>query len=232
MEKISKIELRVGLFILIPLAILFLFIMLKLGYSFAGSTMDVYLKIDSIRSVDKGSQVKIKGYTIGRVVEIRPVYKPALHFLAVMRIRRDIELDENCSAVIQNQNIIGDPVIELHNPEKKGTLLRENDVIEGFEYVSLETILQDVHMLLANLTGTVDVFRHIALESRHNIRTLVEDLSQSISTVNSVLANSQKDILAILASFRVTAKTMEEIAAELKKRPVQFLLKGSKEKDK
>lgn len=231
MGKINKLELRVGLFILVPVVILFLFIMLKLGYSIAGSTMDVYLKIDSISSVDKGSEIKIKGYTIGRVVEIRPVYKPALHFLAVMRIRRDIELYENCSAVIQNQNIIGDPVIELHNPEKKGALLMEYDVIEGFEYVSLESILQDVHVLLTNLTGTVDVFRHIALESRHNIRTLVEDLSQSISTVNNVLANSQKDILAILASFRVTAKTMQDIADELKKHPVQFLLKGSKDKN-
>ena len=232
MQRSNKNEIRVGLFILAPFVLLVVFIMLKLGYSLAGSTMDVYLKIDSISSVDKGSEIKIKGYSIGRVVDIQPVYKPALHFLATMRINRDIELYENCSAVIQNQNIIGDPVIELHNPDKKGPPLLEYDVIEGFEYVNLESILQDVHMLLTNLSGTVDVFRQIALESRHNIRTLVEDLSSSIATVNRVLDDSQKDILAMLASFRTTAQTMEEIADELKKHPMRFLMRGKKEKKK
>ncbi|HOO71633.1 MAG TPA: MlaD family protein [Spirochaetota bacterium] len=229
MKQMSKNELRVGLFILIPVAFLFVFIMLKLGYSIAGSTKDIYLKIDSISSVSKGTQIKIKGYTIGRVVDIKPVYKPALHFLAVLRVNNDIELYEDCSAVIQNQNIIGDSVIELRNPDKKGALLRENDVIEGFEYVNLESILQDVHILLTNLTGTVDVVKQIAMESRHNVRSLLDDLSTSVATVNKVLDDSQKDILSILASFRVTAKTMAEISEELKKHPIKFLTQGKKD---
>ncbi len=229
MKQISKNELRVGLFILIPAGLLFLFIMFKLGYSIAGSTKDIYLKIDSITSVKEGTQIMVKGYPIGRVVDIEPVYKPALHFLATLRINNEIELYENCSAVIQNQNIIGDPIIELRNPDKKGALLREHDVIEGFEYVNLEAILQDVHMLLTNLTGTVDVVKQIALESRHNVRTLLTDLSASVATVNRVLDDSQKDILAILGSFRVTAKTMSEIADELKKHPIKFLTQGKKD---
>ena len=229
MKQINKNELRVGLFIVIPVAVLFIFIMFKLGYSIAGSTKDIYLKIDSITSVNKGTLIKVKGYTIGRVVNIEPVYKPALHFLATLRVNNEIELYENCSAVIQNQNIIGDAVIELRNPDKKGALLREYDVIEGFEYVNLEAILQDVHELLTNLTGTVDVVKQIALESRHNVRTLLTDLSASVATVNRVLDDSQKDIMAILGSFRVTAKTMTEIAEELKKHPVTFLLQGKKD---
>jgi ABC-type transporter Mla subunit MlaD len=229
MKQISKNELRVGLFILAPAVFLFIFIMLKLGYSIAGSTTDIYLKIDSITSVSKGTQIKIKGYTIGRVVDIRPVYQPALHFLATLRVSNEIELYEDCSAVIQNQNIIGDAVIELRNPDKKGALLRQHDVIEGFEYVNLDSILQDVHALLANVSGTVDVLRQIAMESRYNVRSLLDDLSASVATVNRVLADSQKDVLAILASLRVTAKTMAEISEELKKHPIKFLTQGKKD---
>lgn len=223
--KLEKNELRVAVFILLPVVLLLVFIMLKLGYSLAGSTMDVYLKIDSITSIKTGTLVKIKGYTVGRVADIKPVYKPALHFLAVMRIKKDIDIYEDCSAIIQNQNIIGDPVIEIRNPEKKSELLRANAVVEGIEYVNLETVLQDVHMLLSSLTTTVNVFKDISMESRGNLRALLLNLANSVATLNNILSSSQKDIIAIMASFRETARTMNEISEELKKHPVKFLFK-------
>lgn len=226
--KLEKNEIRVAIFILLPLVILLVFVVLKLGYSFATSTIDVYMKVDNISSIKNGTQVKIKGYTVGRVVDIIPVYKPTLHFLALLRIKKEIDLYEDCSAVIMNQNIIGDTVIEIRNPVKKEALLRPGAVIEGVEYVSLETIVQDVHELLATLTNTVAVIQDISLESKGNIRSLVANLSKSVETISSVLQDSQKDILAIMASFRETAKTMNEISVELKKHPVKFLFKGEK----
>jgi phospholipid/cholesterol/gamma-HCH transport system substrate-binding protein len=227
--KLEKNEIRVALFILIPLTILLLFIVLKLGYSIAGSTIDVYLKVDSISSIKNGTKVMIKGYEIGRVVEIRPVYRPALHFLAVLRIRHDIDLYEDCSAVIMNQNIIGDPIIEFRNPEKKGELLTDGSVVEGIEYVSLDVVLQDVHELLTSLSSTVQVFKEISMESKSNLRVLVANLSESVTTLNQMLLNSQRDIIQILTSFRDTARNLNEISVEFKRRGAGFLLRGKKE---
>ncbi len=221
-------ELKVGLFIIIPVIILLLFAILKLGYSLSGSTIDVYLKIDNISAIKKGTAVKLKGYDIGRVVELRPVYKPGLHFLATMRIKSDIDLHEDCSAIILNQNIIGDTVVEMRNPERKGMPLRNGDVIEGLEYVNLEAILRDVHNLLNTITDTVSVVKDISIDSKQNIRGLLTNLGTSITSVNSILADSQKDIPAILHSFRETAKIVNEISVEFKKRPMGFILSGEK----
>ncbi|HOP64486.1 MAG TPA: MlaD family protein [Spirochaetota bacterium] len=225
-------EFRVGVFILVPLIILLLFIILKLGYSLSGSTIDVYLKIDNISAIKKGTAIKLKGYDIGRVVELTPVYEPGLHFLATMRIKKNIELNEDCTAIILNQNIIGDTVVEMRNPDRKGPALRNGDVIEGLEYVNLEAVLTDVHKLLNTINETVGVVKTISLESRQNIRGLLTDLGGSVASVNSILANSQKDILTIMKAFRETAVTMEQISAELKKHPVKFLMKGKKEDEK
>ncbi len=228
MVKLEKNEVRVAVFILLPVLILLVFVVLKLGYSFASSTKDIYLKVDSISSIKNGTQVKVKGYTIGRVVEIIPVYQPALHFLAVMRVENEIAMYEDCTAVIQNQNIIGDTIIELRNPDTKQELLREYAVIEGIEYVNLEALLQDVHVMLATVTSTVGVLRDISLDSRSNIRILLGNLSRSVETVSTVLNDSQKDIIEIMRSFRKTAKTMDEISMELKRHPLKFLMKGDK----
>ncbi len=228
MVKFEKNEIRVGLFILIPGIILLIFTTLKLGYSIASSTIDIYLKIDSLTSVKKGTPVKIKGYTIGRVVELKPVYKPTLHFLATMRIEREIELYENCSAVILNQNVIGDPAIEIKNPEKKGEALINHDIIEGIEYVNLEAVLQDVHLLLSTLTGTVNMFKDITIDSRNNLRVLVSDLSVSVRKLKEILDDSQKDIVTLLSSFRQTSEVMTEISKEFKKNPMKFLFEGKK----
>ncbi len=225
MIKRDKNELRVGLFILIPVAFLLVIVMLKLGYSVASSTIDVYLKVDSLTSVKNGTPVLIKGYNIGRVVDIRPVYKPALHFLATMRINADIELYEDSAAIIANQNVLGDPAIEIRNPETRGARLRHSDVIEGIEYAGLNALMQDVHKLLSRLTDTVGGVNQIVLESRTNLRSLTANLSNSVANINKILEGSHKDILAILQSFRKTATTMDEISKELKKHPVKFLFK-------
>lgn len=160
------------------------------------------------------------------MVDLTPVYKPSLHFLATMRLRKDIELHEDCTAIILNQNIIGDTVVEMRNPDAKGAPLRNGDVIEGLEYVNLEAVLTDVHKLLNTVNDTVGVVKTISLESRQNIRGLLTDLGGSVASINSILANSQQDILATMQAFRETAVTMQQISEELKKHPMGFLLKG------
>ena len=223
-------ELKVGLFVFIPLSIVLLFFIVKLGYSLSGSTIDVYLKIENISAIKKGTAVKLKGYDIGRVVELKPVYRPSLHFLAKMRIQKDIDLHEDCSAIIMNQNIIGDTVIELRNPERRGEPLRDQDVIEGFEYVNLEAILQDVHKLLATITDTVNTLNLISKESRSNIQSMTSNLNSSMESLNKILTSSENDIISTVKTFRETSETINEISLELKKRPFGFIMRGSEDK--
>ena len=223
-------EIKVGIFILVPIVILILFIILKLGYSLFDSTIDVYVKVDNISNIKKGTSIKLKGYEIGRIVELRPVYKPDLHFLATMRIMKNIELYDNCSAVILNQNIIGDTVIEIRNSDKKGAILKDGDVIEGLEYVNLEAVLNDIRNLLVAATETVNILKDVSLDSKHNIKSLIANLERSAASTSSILADSQKEVPVILESLRETSKTASEISTEFKKAPAKFVLRGSSEK--
>ena len=172
-----------------------------------------------------GTSVRVKGFEIGRIVDIRPVYEPSLHFLALMRVTNKIALYESCSAVIQNQNVIGDSIVEIKNPDHTGKLLQSGDVLEGVEYVDLEALLQDVHSLLATATSTMSVVKDISVESKGNIRRLTTDLSTSVATISSMLTSSQKDVVDIMTSFRKTAQTMDEISQELKAHPLKFIMK-------
>jgi len=222
----NKNELRVGLFLITPLAILLIIIMLKLGYSLVSSTMNIYLKVDSISSIKDGTPVMIKGYRIGRIADIRPVFKPELYFLATMRITKNIELFEGCTVIIRNQNVLGDPVIEIKNPENQILPIQDNDVLEGIEHVSLNAIMQQVHDLLGSLGSTVGGINRILADSRSSVNMLTTNLASSVGHINNILQDSQKDILEMLRSFRATASTMEEISIELKKHPVKFLFKN------
>jgi ABC-type transporter Mla subunit MlaD len=223
---LGKIEYKVGLFVLIPAIVIIFFIVVKLGYSLATSTMDVYVKVNSITSLKKGTPVQIKGYQLGRVVDIRPLFKPALHFLATLRIRKDIELYEDCAAIVANKNVIGDPVIELRNPERKGAFLREGDVIEGIESGNIEDIMAKVNTLLTELTAIVTVYRQVSQDSKQDIRKLIISLAESMANINTILQNSQKDIIEIIGSMRKTSQTLDEVASEIKKNPMKFLFQG------
>jgi ABC-type transporter Mla subunit MlaD len=222
---LKKTEIKVGIFIIFPFVVLIGVVLFKLGYSLSSTTYDLYLKVDSINAIKVGTPIKVKGYLIGRVVDIRPVYEPTLHFLALMRVSNEIALYESCSAIIQNQNVIGDPMIEIRNPDKKENTLIAGDVLEGVEYVNIEALLQDVHNLLASTTAAIAVIKDISSDSRGDIRRMTSDLSSSVATINSILSNSQKDVIEIMASFTKTAQTMQEISNELKAHPVKFLMK-------
>ena len=223
-------ELKVGIFILVPIVILILFIILKLGYSLFDSTIDVYVKVDNISNIKKGTSIKLKGYEIGRIVELQPVYKPELHFLATMRIMKNIELNENCSAVILNQNIIGDTVIEIRNSDRRGAILKDGDVIEGLEYVNLDAVLNDIRSLLVAATETVNILKDVSLGSKNNIKSLIANLERSAASTSLILSDSQKDVLDIVQSLKKTSQDASEISSEFKKSPVKFVLGGSADK--
>lgn len=225
----NKHELKVGLFLIIPAALMLITITLKLGYSIAGSTMDVYLKVDSLSSVKEGTPVMVKGYTIGRIVDIRPVFQPELHFLATMRISSDIDLNDNCTVLIRNQNVLGDPSVEIFNsPEKSGPLM-DGDVIEGISTVAINEIVKQVSDLLGNLNMTVSGVNSVLRDTRADFLSLTSSLTRSVGSLSVMLESSQKDVLEMLSSFRSTAKTMDEISLELKKHPVKFLFRDEKD---
>ncbi len=226
----GKLEFRVMLFLVVPLIIIAALIAIKLGYSLAFSTIDVYVKVDSMTSIKKGTPVVVKGFELGRVVAVEPVYKPDLHFLAKMRIRDDIAIDENCSAIISGQNIFGDPVIELRNPEKRGPNIAQGDVIEGMEIGKIDDLLKKVNILITELTATVTVYKEVSQDSKQNIRNLIQGLSGSLTNINSILQNSQNDIVEIVKQMRQTAQTLNEVSVEIKKNPMRFLFQGTKEK--
>ena len=180
-------------------------------------------------SLKKGTAVLIKGFELGRVVDVEPVYKPELHFLATLRIRRDIELDENCSALIAAQGVIGDTVIEIQNPEKRAGALRAGDVIEGIEMGKIDEIMKKVNVLLTEVTAIVSVYREVSTDSKQNLRSLITSLSISMANINAILTNSQRDIIDIIAQMRGTSATLNEVAREIKKNPMKFIFSGKKE---
>lgn len=230
MAKVNKNELRVGLFILIPVLIVAMLVLVKLGYSLAGSTYDLYLKTDSLVSVKKGTAVKLKGYNVGRVINISPVYEPDLHFITTIRITGDVKVYKNTIAVIMNQNIIGDAVIELKTPEIKNETLDHGDVIERVQYVNLDRLVQDVQILLSSLTGTVNVVREISIENKDDIGILIGNLSESSESLNAIIVGSESDIIDIISSLKSTAATTDEIAKEFQKKPFRFLFRGDPDK--
>ena len=216
----NKNELRVGLFLITPLAIMLIVITLKLGYSLVSSTMDIYLKIDSISSIKDGTSVIVKGYRIGRIVDIRPVFKPELHFLATMRVTKDIELFEGCSVIIQNQNILGDTVIEIRNAENQTSPIRNNDVIE---LVKFNTIIQQAYDLMGKLYPIADSIDKMLVDNRSDINLLTTNLKSSVTRINNILEDPKT--LDTLNALKETATNAEIFSKELKELRVPGLLR-------
>jgi len=227
-------ELKVGIFILVPIVIIVLFVVIKLGLNLIGSTIDVYLKLGDITGIKEGTSVKLKGYEIGKVVK---VYKPqydesGLYFIATMRVDNEIKIYKNCSVEIKNQNVIGDTIIEIINPDKPSRSLIDEELIEDkaiirvANHVNLDEILHRVQ----NVLGSADEIVKALEQNKHNISSIITNIRGTTAKTDRILSTSEDKIQKTLESAAEISENVEKISTEFKKRPAGFLLRGSKDK--
>jgi len=225
-------ELKVGIFILVPVVLIVLFVVVKLGLNLIGSTIDVYLKLDDITGIKEGTSIKLKGYEIGRVIKVEAISESKLYFLATMRIKNEIKIYKNCLVEIRNQNVIGDTVIEIKNSDKEGNpledgeVIKNKDIIEGPEHVNLDVVLHKVQYILDDVEKIVNSLE----QNKHHISSIIANINSTTARTNRILSDSEDRIQKTLERAEGISENVEKISAEFKNRPAGFLLRGSKDK--
>ena len=116
MDRNLKLELIVGIFILLGLVAFARLALEVSGFTFASYTQDsyrLYARFDNIAGLTPRAKVTMAGVNIGRVesIQLDPNQQRAL---VAMRIARDVDfLTTDSSAAIQTSGLLGEKYIEL-----------------------------------------------------------------------------------------------------------------------
>ena len=223
-------EAKIGLFVLIGLAVMVFFILrtedlskLLGGDKKRGRRVSVHLEDAS--GIREGTPVKIAGIKVGEVVDIHLKDGKAV---AVITVPSEMQFKEGALARLKTQGVLGDQYISLD--QGLGGLSADQDQLLGIAPPSL-----------GDLTGTIN-------ELGRNMLTITENIKQGTVTpsgnnrIEAITANLEKltDVLVSIVeenrnSLKLTGQQVSELSGQLNREvpalvaELTELVKGLKE---
>ncbi len=223
--KFEKNDFFTGLFVLVGSILGMTAVLVLVAFNVLSDRTEYVLRMDKIAGVKKGTPIRIKNFTVGEVDEVFPIYGSDLYFKARIYIDRSLVLYRGTKANITNQNVIGDPVIDLLPAFSGKYPLKEGDTLFASNIVNLDEMVSQISAMIQNIGSMIESLSGIAGDSKGDIRMLLSNLNRSIIKVNSVLDASQGELIAIMQNVRSTSATLDKFTKELAADPWKVLEK-------
>jgi len=199
-----------------------------------GETIDIHVLVDSVANVRVGTIVYVRGYRVGEITDIDPVYEPTLHsdvtlahFDVTLAIDAEFPLYDGTRAIISSSGFIGDVVLNLQLPETLGRRLVSGDRIGQATSMDISSVVgradtlaraveevaaRLVELLSPEVAGAILAeLRNTLVTTRENL-TLIENrfvaISDSLARGMQVATNSLKLVSDVLQESRPRISSM------------------------
>ena len=194
---------RVGLFVLVSATCLAVFlVILKRGAFSGGDTMTVVAYFRDASGLGKRSRVQTAGIPVGEITDITLVGDRAR---LTFKVRKDLGLHTDASILKRSESFLGDFLIDLQPGSPSAPLMPDGGVIltvidaQGMQslFDSLALITSDIQAVTHSLRETLG-----ADAGEASLQTILRNLTQLSTLVESTARNSQANIAAILDNIR------------------------------
>lgn len=203
MDNSKVFELKVGVFILIGIAILFMIVFSVGDVNLSKTGYRIKVQFNFANGIGSSAPVRLAGVGVGQVQGIKVKYdendKRTKAELNVW-INDKTKIEEDSKVTINTLGLLGEKYLEIIPGTSGARLLKANDTIVGHDPVPTEKIYEN----LASLSDSVKV--------------IVERLKKGEGTIGKLLVEDAvyDDLKAITGNFR-------EFSEDLKKHPWKLL---------
>ena len=154
-----NLEIRVGLFVLLGVVVLTVFIFSIGDYYFYKPGYRLRVAFKSANGIVKGAPVQYAGVTVGKVEDIRILYEgvpPQPRVELVVWLPQHVRVQEDDLGRISTFGLLGEKYLDVLPTYGKGRVLTEGDALIGMASVSTEEITQQASNVLKQLAATLE----------------------------------------------------------------------------
>ncbi len=221
--KISR-EFKVGLYIVIAIAILYWGINFLKGNDVFASGNIYYAVYNNTEGLTKAKAVQINGYQVGLIDDISFHPDRSGRLIVRMKMLQDYPIAENTIAKIHSSGLLGDKSISLLLGDSEGLAQTGDTLASDVEETLTEAVNEQVAPIKAkaeHLLGSLDTAvtlltgflnedtRNNFVKTFDNLRRTFENLENSSSILNAYLDDNQ-------GKFNNLATNLESISRNLK----------------
>jgi phospholipid/cholesterol/gamma-HCH transport system substrate-binding protein len=208
---------KVGLFMLIILAIIGFFILKieDVKVSRTGEMKKVKAVFDSVAGLDNKSAVRVAGVRVGKVTDIQ--LRPDGKAEVTMEVDKDVQLHSNAQAHVANLGLLGEKYVELDPGTQNQPVIGENQqpvVLRGTQPASIDqvtdqisAIATDVKAITASLRASVGT-----PAGQQHIQDIVANVDAITAQVRALIAANRSNVDATMANaVAITAELRQSI---------------------
>ena len=223
--KEDKVAFKVGLFVSLTLVIAVAVLVWKSQLYLSLTGMRVSIEFENANGLLVGSDVRYRGYTVGKTLSITPNVE---NIIVQVLIQKDIKMPKDSYAKILFDGIVGENYITVLPLSQNLELLESGDVIPGQSSFGLANFvdigaqnLQEVQEILVSLKET---FQDEAVSG--SIKGLMLNMSKLSKSLNRVVNEFTR--LSINEDLSDLLENLKHVSTELKEGIDQDFLKDSK----
>lgn len=151
----SKLEIKVGIFVFIGLAILITFVLLIGDFKTAASGYPVNFAYTFINGVKVGAPIRFAGMDCGEVKAIKAVYSPDEKKMKVQIygwVRKEIKIPKDSTVWVNTLGLLGEKYIEIMPGQNYADCVSPNETMAGIDPIAMHEMVR----LAMGLTTSID----------------------------------------------------------------------------
>jgi ABC-type transporter Mla subunit MlaD len=202
-------EIKAGIIIVSSLLILSIFVILIGGGSIYEKLDKYYVKVMNVGGLEVGSQVRLGGVRVGRVMEILVPQGPGELVTVEIGIKKGITLYKGTKALITQTGFVGDIYLLLSVSDTSKGVIKPGEIIPSEEQAQFGLIMSKIDVLSSSIDKLVnDVDR---LFSEKNVR----GIEMLIGNTNDAIVNSSSNLEKVANSLKGTTEKLNDVLTEV-----------------
>ncbi len=220
-------EIKAGLIVIGAMAILIISV-IAIGGSKLFDSFDVYYtKLFNVTGLESGSQVKLGGMTVGRVLSISPPAKENDPILIEIGLKKGTPLYEGITASISQVGFVGDIFLQLSLSNKMGKPIKTGETIPSVEQSNFNTIMAKAEALTLSLKKLVeDVDKVFNDDNINNVSEIIKNTNKLVVSTDNRLDKLIASLKSLSEKLSVTISKAELIMDDNRDNLKQVILKA------
>jgi len=228
-----KEEIKAGIIIVTSFIILSGFIILIGGSQVFEKFDKYYIKVMNAAGLEVGSQVKLGGVRVGRVMSIKAPNGPGEPVTVEIGIRKGAALYKGTKASITQIGFVGDIYLLLSVDKTTTERIKVGDIIPSQEQVQFDVLMSKVDGLSQTVDGLIkDIDKLFSEKNIKGIETLIGNTNEAIVSGSSNLDKVASSLKGTTNKLELVLNEIEELVRDNKGEVSQMIKKAREDLEK
>ncbi len=202
MEYWRESEWKLGLFIACGIVLFSVLIFTISNLEFFNKGHEIRALFKFANGVEEGAPVRLAGVKVGEVEKVKIIYdyKDESPIVEVdLNIRKDVRIRQDASVLVSTLGLLGEKYVEILPGTKEKPLLKDGDVIIGYNSVPLAKLSDLGYQIALKLDRTIDALQDIFVkeDQKEDIETTLRNLKDLSFNLNSLVLDTDETMKKI-----------------------------------